>query len=78
MDYDGFCDSVTDIVTDLEDQWREYKSDMVFHSISLPMIAITPAELKELTYYMPSVLDDIKVKLGLDPTRPMKSPNLII
>lgn len=27
---------------------------------------------------MPSVLDDIKAKLGLDPNKPMRNPNLRI
>lgn len=47
------------------------------HVITIPKFSLTTSELNEISYNMPSVLDDIKERLGLDPSKPMKNPGFI-
>ncbi|KAL4496144.1 hypothetical protein ABPG72_012881 [Tetrahymena utriculariae] len=78
LDYELYNESLNELQSDFEALWREYQQELSIHSVHIPKISLTQQEINELSYKMPSVLDDIKLKLGLDPSKPMKNPNLRI
>ena len=67
--------NLLEICTEAEQVWRDYLRETMAYEIEIPQ-GLTKRELEQLSYSVPSVLDEVKVKLGMDPTKPMANPHL--
>lgn len=47
------------------------------HAIQIPKAILTQSEINDMTYNIPSILEEIKEKLGMNPSKPIKNPMLL-
>ncbi|KRX06760.1 hypothetical protein PPERSA_09162 [Pseudocohnilembus persalinus] len=66
FDYELFNDQVEDIVSDFKNVVKEYELEASQFDVEVPVFNITEKDKQMLNYKAPSILDEIKERLGMN------------
>lgn len=68
-DYNSLFERIDELRSDFSQVKRDYDFEVKKYFVDVPKLDISEKDLKDLNYQMPSILDEMKQRLGIDFTK---------